>query len=78
MGVPACLFFFKVEFSFYSLLPPEYVFTKEDILYNWTAIPYKIINDEVYFKVISILVCFYILIAYYDMIIYYYNLKIPK
>ena len=77
MGVPAFIFFYKVEYSKYSLVPPGYLITLEDIEYNWTSIPMKIQNDETILRIISIFVFIYLILGFIDMIYYYLTFTIP-
>ena len=77
LPLPAFLFFYKVEISKYTLLPPDNVISLEDIRYNWSVLPKKVFNDEWYFKMVSVLVFFYMLLAFSDITKYYFSMKLP-
>ena len=69
-AIPIFLIFYKVEYSKYTLLPPDLIINLEDIVYNWTAIPFKFYNEEWYFKFFGVFAFLQLYLGYGDLLNY--------
>ena len=79
LGMPllAMLLLERVEYSPFSLIPEQFIITREDIVSNIWILPDKLLYEESWVKsTVGIVLVFWAL-GFLDLLVYYFFLSFP-